>query len=336
MTNVTEELASEGISIFGFTGVEGLLATLGVIFVVFLAIYWVKKAVDAERDSSSYSSSSEGSSNRISKPRKLYSQTFNKNKFKNFCGVEIECVEDGDNLYHKDAAKLNFKKVDDGSLSEYGQEFVSKPANGDRLFNMIDKICKVLNKKEYTIDKTCGLHIHIETPQELELIKKLYLFYTKYEDLFFKMLPSSRQKLEYCEKIKKTDKFSLKDVKDITSLNEFKKKYYETNYYKDRMGGKYYKKRYCWVNFHSLFYRGTLEVRSHSGTINSDKIKNWITINLSVMDFINNKSVDEIYDLQVTKKEFMKIFPKDIKKYVENRWGKFKKTEEEYKCAKYK
>ena len=26
----------------------------------------------------------------------------------------------------------------------------------------------------------------------------------------------------------------------------------------------------------------------------------------------------------------MKIFPKDIREYVESRWGKFKKTEEEY------
>ena len=332
MTNVTEELASEGATIFGFGGIEGLLITLGIIFGVFLVVLMFWKFFN--RDSETYSGGE--SINKIRKPRKLYSQTFNKNKFKNFCGVEIECIQDNYNLCSSDAGKLNFKKMGDGSLSSGGEEFVSKPSNGDRLFNMIDKICKVLNEKEYFIDKTCGLHVHIEIPMKLELIKKLYIFYSKYENFFFKMLPSSRQKSDYCEKIRRTDNFSIKDVKNMTSLHQFKKKYYETNFYGSKMEGHYYKKRYCWTNFHSLFYRGTLEVRSHSGTINSDKIKNWIKIHLSVIDFIKDKSVEEVYLLPVEKESFMKIFSKDIRKYINSRWGKFKKTEEEYKCAKYK
>lgn len=337
MDNVTDSITeglTEATGFFrGMSEVEGFLIVL-LIFVGVIILYGViKRAYNRDReDDSSY----EGSINRISKPQKIYSNTFNKNKFNNFCGVEIECIQEGDNLNREDAKKLNFNKVGDGSLSYDGQEFVSKPANGDRLFNMIDKICKVLNKKEYNIDKTCGLHVHIEIPTKLELIKKLYIFYSKYENFFFKMLPSSRQKSEYCEKIRKTDRFSIKDVKKIDSLHKFKKKYYETNFYSGKMDGKYYKKRRCWTNFHSLFYRGTLEIRSHSGTINSEKIKNWITIHLSVINFIKDKSVDEIYNLPVVKKEFMKIFPKNIKKYIESRWGKFKETEEEYKCVKYK
>jgi len=302
-----------------------------VLFVVVIVIYnLIKRAIHRREERHSDFDSGEGVSFRIRKPRKLYSKTFNKNKFKEFCGVEIECIRNSSRLTGDEAGDLHFNKVEDGSLSSGGEEFVSRPANGDKLFNIIDKICKRLNEKEYKIDKTCGLHVHIEFPTKLELVKKLYIFYSKYENLFFKMLPSSRQRNRYCIKIKRTDDFSIKDVKDMKHLHQFKKKYYETNFYASDIRKRYYKKKYCWANFHSLFYRGTLEVRSHSGTINSEKIKNWITIHLSVIDFIKNKSVEEIYSLPVKKEVFMKIFPKDIRKYVESRWGKFKKTEEEY------
>ena len=332
LVNVTEEIVNKSESFFSVGAIEEALVVCLVFFGVIIMVAMVFKFINRN----SRDSLDEGSSNKIRKSRKLYSKTFNKNKFKNFCGVEIECIKDDYNLYSSDANKLNFKKVYDASLSAGGEEFVSKPSNGDRLFNMIDKICKKLNEKKYIIDKSCGLHVHIETPKELELIKKLYIFYAKYEDFFFKMLPSSRQKSDYCEKIRETDDFSIKDVKDITSLHQFKRKYYETNFYGSKTGSKYYKKRYCWTNFHSLFYRGTLEIRAHSGTMDSDKIKNWITIHLSVRDFIKDKSVEEIYSLPLNKKVFMKIFPKDIRKYLESRWEKFKKTEEEYKCVKYK
>ncbi len=307
------------------------------VFAIMIAfVYMVVKLIEAIRDSRESRDSGTGSRHHFIKPRKLYSSTFNENKFKNFCGVEIECINKHKNFSASDARTVNFKKVGDGSLSYHGEEFVSKPANGDRLFNMVDKMCKKLNERKYSIDKTCGLHIHIETPDELELLKKLYIFYAKYEDFFFKMLPKSRQKSSFCRKIKNVDGFSIKAVKNIMSLGKFKRKYYETNFYSGDMSRKYYEKRRCWTNFHSIFYRGTLEIRAHSGTINSDKIKNWIAIHLTIRDFVENKSLEEIYSLPLTKEEFMKIFPKNIRKYLESRWGKFKDKEEEYECAKYK
>ena len=119
----------------------------------------------------------------------------------------------------------------------------------------------------------------------------------------------------------------------MTSLHQFKRKYYKTNFYGSDINDRYFKKRYCWTNFHSLFYRGTLEIRAHSGTINSEKIKNWIIIHLTIMNFVKNKSVEEISALLVRKETFMNIFPTEIRKYLRSRWGKFKKTEEEYNVS---
>lgn len=332
LTNLTAEVANEGTNL-PISPNDILTIVLGV-FLFFAMIYVINRyIIQGGRNIRDYGSL-EGLRRRINKPKKLYSQTFNKNKFKDFCGVEVECIQNRNyKLSREGAEELHFKKVRDGSLSTYGVEFVSEPANGDKLFNIIDKLCGELNRMEYSIDKTCGLHVHIETPEELDLVKKLYIFYSKYENFFFKMLPSSRQRSRFCEKIRKTDNFSIKDVEKMTSLHQFKRKYYKTNFYGSDINDRYFKKRYCWTNFHSLFYRGTLEIRAHSGTINSEKIKNWIIIHLTIMNFVKSKSVEEIYALSVKKETFMNIFPTEIRKYLKSRWGKFKKTEEEYNVS---
>lgn len=264
-------------------------------------------------------------SSRPSQPKKLYSRSFKKNKFRDFCGVEIECIR-GNYFNH---AKYHFKDVYDSSLNVGGREYVGMPSNGDRLFRIIDDFCKRLQKEKYSVDKSCGLHIHLGIKEEIEIIKKLYIFYSKYEDFFFKMLPKSRQKRSYCERIRETDNFSAKDVLKMENLDEFKKLYYETNFYNRQLDSKYHDKRYCWTNFHSLFYRGTLEIRNHAGTISEEKIKQWITIHLALLNYLRKKSASEINALGKNKEEFLKVFPKATQSYIQMRWDKFNKRRTE-------
>jgi len=273
----------------------------------------------------------------IFKKRKIPSKSFNKNKFRNYCGVEIECIKKGGELYfdEEDLKEHCFSQVRDGSLSSSGIEFISQPSQGDNLLKMIKRFTDELNEKKYYIDRSCGLHIHLEVPIKLGLIKKMYIFYSKYEDLFFKMLPKSRQKSKYCERFREFDDYDWEDVSKIRSLEDFKKLYYETNYYQSRTEEKYADKRYCWINFHSLFYRGTLEVRAHSGTINHEKIANWLLIHLSIINFLDKTKMDKIVKMDATKGNFLKIFTLRIKKYIKLRWEKFPRgKEEDLKCEK--
>lgn len=273
----------------------------------------------------------------ILKKRKIPSQSFNKNKFRNYCGVEIECISKDRDKYsfdEDDLKKYYFSQGKDGSLSSSGVEFMSQPSQGDSLLGMIKRFTGELNKKEYYIDKTCGLHIHLEVPIKLDLIKKMYIFYSKCEDLFFKMLPKSRQKSEYCERFRKFDDYDWEDVSKIKTLGDFKKLYYETNFYHSCMKSKYADKRYCWINFHSLFYRGTLEVRAHSGTIDYEKIANWLLIHLNIINFLEKTKMDKIVKMKMTKENFLKIFTPKIKKYIKLRWKKFPRgNEEDLKCG---
>ena len=264
------------------------------------------------------------------KPTKKPSKTFKLNKFKRYCGVEIECIDE-EGITDKRLQELNFNEVDDGSLSDDGREYVSLPSQGDRLFNMIDGLTKELsNIKAYT-DKSCGLHIHLEVEKDLELLKKIFLFYDKYEDYFFKMMPLSRRNSHYAMRSDKVYGKVYDKILNSKDLDEFWKIIYETRNSCIPNGYKYNDKRYCWVNFHSVFYRSTLELRNHSGTINSGKIKNWLTINLIILDYISKHSLKHIDNMKLSEEAFLSLFPKKIKDYIELRWNKFRYSDSENK-----
>jgi hypothetical protein len=261
----------------------------------------------------------------------LLPTTFKKNKYSNYCGIEIECLQKGKSIKSEEVKLFHFDKGGDGSLSSDGVEFKSYPANGDRLIEIIERFCKKLNNNGYKIDTSCGLHLHIETKPDLDLLKKLYCFYSKYEPYFFAMLPKSRQNNGYCQKFNKTDKYKWEELIDITTLGDFKKMFYENFWFFNRVKHQEehgYHKRYCWMNFHSIFYRGTLEIRAHSGTISYEKIKNWIMIHLIIRDYLENHTLKEVMKRGMCKGSFLKIFPSYLQGYIKERWKAFPDTAE--------
>jgi len=263
--------------------------------------------------------------------RKEPSKTFIKNPSNRYCGVEIECLNknrDANCFIRKELKVLRFSQGRDGSLSHGGVEFRSVPMNGDLLFESIEEFGKELNKKHYRVDKTCGLHIHLEVKKELEFLKKLYLFYLRFEDMFFNMLPKSRRHIRYCKRFSGYYKDTPEDIISVKTLDEFKEMLYETSNYSRKIRQHGYDKRYCWANLHSIFYRGTLEIRSHSGTVNPSKIINWISIHQSVLKFLEDKSLEEIGSMKITKKAFLEIFDRPIQNYIKRRWITFIKFEE--------
>jgi len=261
---------------------------------------------------------------KLKKQAKVNSKTFKKNKYKDFVGVEIECSRHRNAVSDKSLENFNFSSGSDASIggSGDGKEYRSLPSQGDKFFEMVDGFTKELNDTNHTVNSSCGMHLHIETLPDLELIKKLYCFYSKYENLFFDMLPNSRQRNKYCEKFGNLDRYDWEEVLGVKTLSEFKKLFYES-LWSWKQKGYANKKRYCWINFHSIFYRGTLEIRAHSGTINAEKIKNWALIHLGIRHYLNRVSLKTIKKMNPTKENFLKLFSKDIQEYIEKRWNAF-------------
>ncbi len=256
------------------------------------------------------------------------SKTFKINKFKNFCGVEIEVI--GGNMFSYDELKnFQFSQIPDGSVSN-GGEFVSCAMNGDNLFNKIDNFCKELDINNFKINTDWGMHIHIKVNKNIENLKKIYIFYKKYEDYFFNMLPKSRQQNNYCFKLKNKLNLCENDVLKYKNSYDFQKNIYNsTNKYalSRFKKNKYNDKRYSWLNFHSVFYRGTLEIRNHQGTINPTKIKNWLKIHLTIINLLKNININMINNLPKDKTFFLSFFDENLKNYILERWAKFENEE---------
>lgn len=47
--------------------------------------------------------------------------------------------------------------------------------------------------------------------------------------------------------------------------------------------------RYKWLNFHSIQFRGTIEVRLHTGTFNYNKVKAWTLLWVNLIDYLSSK-----------------------------------------------
>jgi hypothetical protein len=119
----------------------------------------------------------------------------------------------------------------------------------------IPKVLDVINRLDSGVNSSCGLHVHLDMrkilrpnlpPDQCEPVKKVYGNLVVAHRLLVKMLPPSRQKNQYCRLNSSAQKFN--------------------------------QDRYSMVNADSLWRHRTIEVRSHSATLNATKIMNWVSI----------------------------------------------------------
>jgi len=203
--------------------------------------------------------------------------TFSINKFERLVGVEIETIADEE---PNDCHPESFRRSYDGSIEgEHGCEYISKPMNGDQLFHEIDAMGDYLWNEEYYMNRSCGLHIHIDARDLFyKELKGIMLVVKSFEDTIFSMLPNSRSKTNWCKKLP----ISKQNIMQMHSDSDFIASWYDYCGEYPSMD-KYNDSRYHGLNLHARVYLGTIEFRYHSGTNNKTKIKNWITICQSIV-----------------------------------------------------
>lgn len=251
-----------------------------------------------------------------------FSNSFKINRFKRYNGIELEVLEEARSISRDRSDSLGFREHSDGSLSYGGVEFSSRPMNGDLLFKSISNFCKLLINNNYKVDTSCGYHAHFEVPKnDLDYIKKIFYFYSKYEKVFFNLVHAHRINLRYCRPIEATYPLDINKLMDSKSLLEFKKQLYEVDsswsasFVQNEVSPSG-SKRYCWLNMHSIFYRGTLEIRLHQGTINPTKIINWLRIHNTILEYLEKVSLKKLMKSNLNKDRLLSLFPKDLKEYI--------------------
>lgn len=128
--------------------------------------------------------------------------------------------------------------------SEYGHE-IAVVAKSSHIAEVITKVCAVLSEHDAEVNKTCGLHVHLDMRGSDE--NRAFSNLVKAQNLLYGMVPHSRYENTYC----RPNKSRCMDD---------------------------YQGRYFGINPQSYKEHRTIEVRLHSGSINAVKIINWIKL----------------------------------------------------------
>ena len=170
----------------------------------------------------------------------------------------------------------------------------------DFSFDYIKKICRVLASVNAKVNSACGLHVHIgnaplndsthavrfsgdsiahrETtgryisgcygdPMDAVEVKDLELRYTRQQEIINSMFPRSRTDNRYCYPL------NLRSIENATTIQEL-------------TFGKFKA-----INL-DTWRNGTIEFRQASGTIEADKIINWVNFLLNLVDHTRNNRVE--------------------------------------------
>ena len=193
-----------------------------------------------------------------------YGSTVIASKLTELTGIRVM----GESYNH--STKSYWKIVTDGSLSGRGQglELVSPPLKGEDGLLQIKKLMKALDEiGGMSVNRTCGFHVHQDVNDlSHEAIKKVVARYIKLESSIDELQPESRRgnNNSYCKSLKKwTANAFMKELnscKSVASMDYL-------------FGSRYYK-----VNLKSYVKYGTLEFRQHAGTLDYEKIKNWVLL----------------------------------------------------------
>jgi len=158
--------------------------------------------------------------------------------------------------YHSDYDDCeNYPDDCERENNEHGNE-VCILARESEINSIIDRVCEVIATNNGYVNKTCGLHVHLDM-RSRDRYKALNNMVCA-QNVLFSMVPISRQKGGgWCKKVK-SKRWGKRSSMDSDRYHAFNK----TAYYKHK----------------------TLEVRIHSGTMSASKINHWINLLIKIAD----------------------------------------------------
>lgn len=188
-----------------------------------------------------------------------------------------------------DDSRREWKLVNDSSIEvesrqnnelSQGVELVS-PICQYKDIKTIQKIVQKLKKEGAMVNKSCGIHIHIDASRfDARTLRNLAnIMYCK-EDILYKALNvSPRREHRYCKKIEESFFQELNRKKPLT-LENLSHIWYNGS--SARSHTHYDNSRYHALNLHSVFNKGTVEFRLFNGSLNINKIESYIQMCLAI------------------------------------------------------
>lgn len=214
-----------------------------------------------------------------------------------FVGVEIE-LENLGNFYHSvyHEALMNsglWNVVSDGSLRNHGLEFImssagSQPLKGGDIIDALGLFNTQMSQyiKNGSEPPECthrtSIHVHVDVrDMSMSELKRLVLFYSIFEDTFFKWSLPERYHNNYCRAI------SLHhDVMERLSMLVAAQEGMTT------VKAVQHGNKYDSINILSIKQRGSIEFRMMRGTYDTELILKWINMLLALRSAAKDSSIE--------------------------------------------
>ena len=187
---------------------------------------------------------------------------------------------------------LNTDGVDVAIAGTY--ELRSPPFQGEEGERTFTASCTAIAKAGARVNNSCGMHIHLKligSPTH-EKLKRIFMFYYKFDDVIQSFLPGSRRGNKYCIPMQRLDNKVIERMQAAKNFMQVAKAWYGTDSDSQAESCRRYSKhssRYWGANFHLLLHRNILEIRYHSGTLNPQKVLEWTNLHSRIMDFCEGK-----------------------------------------------
>ncbi len=144
----------------------------------------------------------------------------------------------------------------------------------------LQEIVRQLRYAGAFVNQSCGIHIHIDAkPYTPETLKNLVNLMAQKEDILYKALKVSFERLRYCQKVNERliDVINRKKPKTLEALADM--------WYVGTISSRtahYNESRYRGLNLHATFTKGTVEFRLFNSTMHAGEVKAYIQFCLAV------------------------------------------------------
>lgn len=166
-----------------------------------------------------------------------------------------------------------FNAKDDGSIN--GKEFVSGILRGDRGLDAIREFCGLA--EDFKVADSCGYHLHIGVRDLTDDQRRaVCVGYALTQSLWFSLVPKARRENIYCNGLR----WSANQALDCNDFYYFAES----------------QNRYQWFNIAAYAEHKTFEIRLHSGTLDGDKVCNWVRAHIKFLEWCANAEIDEIIE----------------------------------------
>jgi hypothetical protein len=167
-----------------------------------------------------------------------------------------------------------WKITTDGSLGlnySANSEIVSPILQGDDGFSQTATVCRVLKSLGVKVNKKCGFHVHLGAANEnVDFFKNLVKNYAAAQTTIDQVLAPSRRGYEsnFCRPVQ----YNASLLEMARTPEEVMAAANQSNTMVDRRSNRRYRK----LNLQSYLAYKTVEFRHHQGTIEGEKVLNWV------------------------------------------------------------